>query len=184
MYQLFIFLIDWKKYFKFEREEEGQCASNWWSCDVYGNNAEANDELTSLFGVKNVFSNPKPTKLINAIIRLANLGNGDFVVDFFSGSATTAHALMQLNEEDKKDRHFILIQSTETVKCGSEAERQGYRTIDQIGIERIKRAAAKIRKEHPDTTADLGFRHYTLAEPLQNTLDKLEKFERVSRSED
>lgn len=69
-----------------------------------------------------------------------------------------------------------MIQLQEPVKKDSEGKKAGYTTIDQIGIERIIRAAKKIREEHPDTTADLGFRHYTLTEPSNETLDKLEKF--------
>lgn len=101
----------------------------------------------------------------------------DVVVDFFSGSATTAHAVMRVNAPTGGKRKYILIQLQEPVKPGSDAEKAGYTTIDQIGVERIIRAAVKIREKYPDTTADLGFKHYTLVEPPQNTLDKLEKFD-------
>ena len=97
---------------------------------------------------------------------------GDYVVDFFSGSATTAQAVMQFDQ----DVRYILIQLPETVKQGSAAEKAGFETIDQIGMERIVRAAAKFCESNPDTTADLGFRHYTLSEPSDITLDKLEQF--------
>lgn len=94
-----------KKYFKFEREEEGQCACNWWPHDLYGNNQEASSELERLFGFKNAFSNPKPTKLIETIITLGNVKDGDIVLDFFSGSASTANAVLNYSlEELKKQR--------------------------------------------------------------------------------
>ncbi len=83
-----------KKYYKSEREEEGQCASNWWTHENYGSNQKASEELSGIFGFKNAFSNPKPTQLVDAIIGLANVKDGDIVLDFFSGSATTAHAAL------------------------------------------------------------------------------------------
>lgn len=166
-----------KKYFLFEREQEGQCASNWWNHDTYGNNAAANNELTELFGAKNIFNNPKPTKLIGALGELANLKDGDVVLDFFSGSATTAHAVLKLNAEDEGKRRFILVQWPEVVKENSEAFKTGYKTIDEIGRERIKRAAKQIREENPLFAGDLGFKHYTLEVVSPDTLHKLEVFD-------
>jgi adenine-specific DNA-methyltransferase len=99
------------------------------------------------------------------------------VLDFFSGSATTAHAVMQLNAENNTNRKFIMVQWQEKVKTDSVAEKAGYITIDQIGMERIIRAAKTIKEEFPETTADLGFKHYTLVEPASDTLDKIEKFD-------
>ena len=180
-----------KKYFKTEREEEGQCACNWWPHEIYETNQEASSELESLFGYKNAFSNPKPTKLIDAIIGLGNVKNGDIVVDFFSGSATTSHSCMNYSIDTQC--RYIVIQLPENLdelfqKANSSEKEKWQRnidmlnknkrphTLDQIGIERIIRAAAKIREEHPDMVADLGFRHFTLAEPSPDTLDKLEKF--------
>lgn len=166
-----------KKYFLFEREQEGQCASNWWNHDAYGNNAAANDELTVLFNAKNIFSNPKPIKLIAALAELANLKNGDIALDFFSGSATTAHAVLNMNAKDGGNRRYIMVQWPEAVKENSEAAKAGYKTIDEIGQERIKRAAKKIREENPLFAGDLGFQHYTLKAVPQDTLDKLEVFD-------
>lgn len=181
-----------KKYFKSEREEEGQCACNWWPHEIYGNNQEASSELESLFGFKNAFSNPKPTKLIEALIGLGNVKDGDIVVDFFSGSATTSHSCMDYSIDtqcryiviqlpENLDELFLYANSSEKEKWQRNIdmlnEKNRPHTLDQIGIERIIRAAAKIREEHPETTADLGFRHFTLAEPNENTLDKLEAFE-------
>ncbi len=98
------------------------------------------------------------------------------MLDFFSGSSTTAHAVFIQNLKDSGNRKFIVIQIGEKVKSDSEAEKAGFYTIDQIGMDRIIRAAKKIKEENPSTTADLGFKHYTLQEPNRTTLDKLEEF--------
>jgi len=131
--------------------------------------------FNNLFNNKNkIFDSPKPVELVAECIRMAK---PKIVLDFFSGSATTAHAVMQLNAENNTNRKFIMVQWQEKVKPDSVAEKAGYITIDQIGMERIIRAAKAIKEEFPDTTSDLGFKHYTLVEPEQNTLDKLEKFD-------
>ena len=124
---------------------------------------------------KQIFKNPKPVQVIQRIISFA-LGNDDIFIDFFSGSGTSAESLFRYITSQKSKNTFIHIQLQEKTKQGSEAASLGYSTIDQIGMERIKRAAAKIREEHPDTTADLGFKHFTLKEPAGDTLDKLLKF--------
>ena len=100
----------------------------------------------------------------------------DIILDFFSGSATTAHAVMQLNEQNGGSRKFIMVQLDEHVKKGSEAEKAGYKTIDEIGRERIRRAAEKIKAENPETKADLGFQTFYLKSMPQNTLDKMKTF--------
>lgn len=181
-----------KKYFKAERQAEGQCASNWWTHEIYGNNQEASEELTALFGFKNAFSNPKPTKLLDTIIGLANIKNGDIVVDFFSGSATTAVAANKYAIDCRCK--YILVQLPEDLDIeyvnASQSDKGRLKeilnmldsvnrphTLDQIGMERIIRAARKIKEEHPDTTADLGFKHYTLVEPSKDTLDTLLEFD-------
>lgn len=134
-------------------------------------------EVEELFG-KKVFSFPKPLSLIKLFLE-TGAGEDSYVLDFFSGSATTAHAVLQLNVEDSGSRKFIAVQWGEPVKPDSEAEKAGFATIDQIGRERIIRAAKAIREASPLTTGelDLGFKHYTLADQSQNTLDKLEKFD-------
>lgn len=132
--------------------------------------------IRSLFGDANVFKNPKTPGILEEFLPFV-LSDGDTILDFFAGSSTTAHAIMNMNIAEKVDIHYIQIQLSEPTKDKSEAKTAGYETIDQIGIERIIRAAAKIREEHPDTTADLGFQHFTLMEPSQNTLDKLEVFD-------
>lgn len=150
-----------KKYYQFEREDEGQCATNWWSHDQFGHNQGANDCMTDLFGAKNVFSNPKPIELIRAIIKVANVKDDDVVLDFFSGSASTAHALMKLNSEENGKRKFIMVQLPEQCAENSEAFKLGYKNICQIGQERIKRAAKKI-KEETNADIDYGFRTFSV----------------------
>ena len=150
-----------KKYFRYEREQEGQCATNWWEAEQFGHNQGANDCMTTLFGVKNVFSNPKPVELIRGLIQIANVKDNDIVLDFFSGSATTAHAVMLMNSEDKFRRQFILVQLPENLdknynSSSGKTKAQLKVSIDflqsigkphvisEIGKERIRRAGAKI----------------------------------------
>ena len=149
-----------KKYYQFEREEEGQCACNWWPHEQFGHNQGANDYATSLFGVKNVFSNPKPTELLRSLLKIANVKMDDIALDFFSGSATTADAVIRLNMEDHNKRKFIMVQLPEATNPKSEAYKAGYKNICEIGKERIRRAGKKIKEENPLATQDLdiGFR--------------------------
>ena len=105
-----------KKYFKFEREEEGQCATNWWSHELFGNNQEGNSELTEIFdGRKNLFSNPKNTRLLESILQLGNAKEGDVILDFFSGSASLAHASLKVNSSDLVGRSYIMVQLPESL---------------------------------------------------------------------
>ena len=136
-----------KKYYQFEREDEGQCATNWWSHEQFSHNQAANDCMTKMFGEKNVFSNPKPVELIRAMIKISNAKNESIILDFFSGSASTAHAVMNLNAEDGGQRKFIMVQIPEVTDEKSVAYKAGYKTICEIGKERIRRAAKKIREE-------------------------------------
>ena len=99
-----------KKYFKSEREEEGQCATNWWEHEHFGHNQEASKELNHIFGKKNVFSNPKPSRLIEGIINVSNcVSDNDILLDFFAGSGTSANAILNLNRKDLTQRKYILI---------------------------------------------------------------------------
>ncbi|HBK67594.1 MAG TPA: restriction endonuclease subunit M [Firmicutes bacterium] len=139
-------------------------------------NSGATARIKKLFGFK-AFDNPKPTSMISYLLNTLKLKPGDIVLDFFSGSATTAEVVMMSNAKNKQNTKFIMIQLRETIPNDKPAYNYGYRTIDQIGIERIIRAAKAIREEYPDTEADLGFKHFTLAEPAIETLDKLEKFD-------
>lgn len=149
-----------KKYYQFEREDEGQCATNWWSHEQFSHNQAANDCMTKMFGEKNVFSNPKPVELIRAMIKISNAKNESIILDFFSGSASTAHAVMNLNAEDGGQRKFIMVQIPEVTDEKSVAYKAGYKTICEIGKERIRRAGAKIKEEAGLTAPnlDVGFR--------------------------
>ena len=102
-----------------------------------------------------IFDFAKPVSLIKELIKLCYDKNA-ICLDFFSGSATTAQAVMELNAEDEGTRKFILVQLDEPVKKGSEAEKAGYKTIDEIGRERIRRAASDFAQENPEK-AEYGF---------------------------
>lgn len=104
------------------------------------------------------FDFAKPVELIGYLISIVNLTEDAIIMDFFSGSATTAHAVMQLNAEDGGHRKFIMVQLPEPCDEKSEAYKSGYKNICEIGKERIRRAGDKIRAEHPDADLDIGFR--------------------------
>ena len=125
-----------------------------------GNNQEAKQETKALFDGVGVFDGPKPVRLLKLLVTIANFEENDILLDFFSGSATTAHAVMQLNAEDGGHRKFIMVQLPEKCDEASEAYKAGYKNICEIGKERIRRAGDKIKSESPMTTQDLdiGFR--------------------------
>lgn len=108
------------------------------------------------------------------------LGESVIVLDFFGGSSTTAHAVMQKNAEDGDNRKFILVQLPEECKPDSEAAKVGYKTIDEVGMERIKRAAKKIKEANPLFAGDLGFKHFVLEEPKENALLQMETFNPIT----
>lgn len=111
-----------------------------------GHSQEGSQEVTKLLEA-GVFDGPKPVRLLRRLLTLANLKQDSIVLDFFSGSATTAHAVMQLNAEDGGHRKFVLVQIPELTDEKSEAAKAGYSTICEIGKERIRRAGAKINSE-------------------------------------
>ena len=123
-----------------------------------GHSQEGAQEVVSLFGDKGVFDGPKPVRLLERLITLANLKEDSIVLDFFSGSATTAHAVMKKNAEKEKHCRFIMVQLPEEVS--DKKKNQGYKNICEIGKERIRRAGAKIKEEDPDKAQhlDTGFR--------------------------
>lgn len=130
------------------------------------NTAQGTAEIRNLFGNR-FFDFPKPTKIINILLNTVVRKDKDSIIlDFFSGSATTAHAVMQLNAEDGGNRKFIMVQIPEETPEDSEARKAGYNTIPEIARERIRRAGKKIKEESPLTTADLdtGFRVFRLDE--------------------
>lgn len=145
-----------KKRFASELDSRTNPESTW--LDKVGMNTEGTKQMYELFG-KAFFSYTKPVSLIKELV-LQVVNKDDIVFDFFSGSATTAHAVMQLNAEDGGHRKFIMVQLPEQTDAKSEAYKAGYKTICEIGEERIRRAGKKIKEESPLTTADLdiGFR--------------------------
>ena len=152
------------KRFLSELKHEGMAPTSILFFREVGHSQEGAQEVVSLFGDKGVFDGPKPVRLIERLITLANLKEDSIVLDFFSGSATTAHALMQVNAKKDKSCKYILVQLPELV---SETKKDlGYKNICEIGEERIRRAGKKIKEEFPLTTADLdtGFRVFRLDE--------------------
>ncbi len=139
--------------------QDGRVPTTWWTFEEVGHNDAANKELSALFRSKTPFDTPKPSSLIRQMLRISTKNN-DIILDFFSGSATTAHAVMQLNAEDGGNRKFIMVQLPESCDEKSEAYKAGYKTIADIGKERIRRAGQKIKQEN-DLMAqelDIGFR--------------------------
>lgn len=152
------------KRFLTELKHEGMAPTSILFYKEVGHSQEGAKEVVALFGDKGVFDGPKPVRLIERLITLANLKEDSIVLDFFSGSATTAHALMQVNAKKNKSCKYILVQLPELV---SETKKNlGYKNICEIGEERIRRAGKKIKEESPLTTADLdtGFRVFRLDE--------------------
>lgn len=145
------------KLFLSEKKEEGQLANTW--LDALSSNQEATREIKEIFEGILSFDTPKPVGLLEFCLQLAS-DSDSLILDFFSGSATTAHAVMKMNAEDGGKRKFIMVQLRESCAEGSEAAEAGYETICDIGKERIRRAGAKIKDEHALTAPDLdiGFR--------------------------
>ena len=150
-------------------EKQGRNMWTWWPNSEVGHTQEATKEIKSLFAdTPNIFDFPKPTRLLKRMVSIASK-NDDIILDFFSGSATTAHAVMQLNAEDGGNRHFILVQLPELCDEKSEAYKARYKNICEIGKERIRRAGKKILEEHTQVTMaednhplDVGFRVFKL----------------------
>lgn len=184
------------KSFYEEKKEFGVVDNSWFSADKVGTTTNGTKEVMQLFGGKTYFDKPKPTSLLYKIINLANVQNDDIILDFFSGSATTAHAVMQLNAEDGGKRKFIMVQLPELCDENSEAFKAGYKNICEIGKERIRRAGKKIKAENKAAeNLDIGFRvlksadsnmndvYYSPAEYSQDLLLALEDNIRADRSD-
>ena len=177
--------------------KQGLTPETMWMATNVGTNDSAKRELTNLFDGYAVFETPKPIDLIKQMVQI-NLSDdkADIIMDFFSGSATTAHAVMQLNAEDEGNRKFIMVQIPEPCDEKSEAYRAGYKNICEIGKERIRRAGEKIKEEHLDAadTLDNGFRvlkvdssnmkdvFYNPGEYKQTLLDNVENNIKEDRS--
>ncbi len=141
-------------------EDFGRIAVSTKLPDIIGMSQDGTKEVTNLFDGK-IFSFPKPSSLIKFLLEIVN-SKDSLVLDFFSGSATTAHAVMQLNAEDGGNRKFIMVQLPEKTDEKSEAYKAGYKNICEIGKERIRRASKKIKEENKDKEGidqlDTGFR--------------------------
>lgn len=141
-------------------------------------NADGKSEIKDIFGVNEgreiPFDNPKPIGLLTHLIKPSTNEN-DIILDFFAGSGTTAHAVMQLNAEDGCKRQFICVQIDETTDPKSAAYKAGYKTIFDITQARITKAAAKIKNEHPDYQGDLGFKVFATQPMFDKYLDTPEE---------
>ena len=141
-------------------DQPGRTPENLWEGNRFGTTRQAAAMIKDLFDGVQVFDTPKPIELIRSMMIVALKDTDATVLDFFSGSATTAHAVMQLNAEDGGKRKFILVQLPEETDDKSEAFNAGYKNICEIGKERIRRAGKKIKADSPLTTTglDVGFR--------------------------
>ena len=149
--------------------QDGSVPTTWWTREEVGDNQSATQELIELFGGKKPFDTPKPAGVIQKLLRLSTKED-DLILDFFSGSATTAQAIMHINAEDGEHRKFIMIQYPEQLDDTEKRKKENKNAIEicdalgvprnicEIGKERIRRAGEKIRKEHPDVSIDTGFK--------------------------
>lgn len=151
----------WWPYVKYYAEGRTKRPSPLWN-DLDGNKKAARD-VRELFDGKKVFDYPKPIPMIERCIQISpNASKSDIILDFFAGSAATAHAVMKMNMDDGGQRRFIQVQLPEPTPESSEAFEAGYKTIADIGAERIRRAASKLATDSPLSTADLGFKYFRL----------------------
>ena len=153
----------------------GMVPSTWWPHTDAGHNDEAKKHLAELMGAQSTFSNPKPVRLIKRLLQIGAPDDENIVLDFFGGACTTAHAVLELNKEDGNDRRFIMVQLPERIDEDSLAREAGYKTIADLGKERIRRAIKKITEEQneaakqkklgevTETPVDLGFRVFKLS---------------------
>ena len=158
-----------RKRFIWEAKERGKVVKTLWN-DIE-TTTNGTQLLKKIFNGKSIFDNPKPVELLTRILNLSTSSKGyNIILDFFSGSATTAHAVMQLNSEDNGNRKYIMVQLPETTDEKSEAFKAGYKNIAEIGKERIRRAGEKIKQEieeynsnlklgeEPKKVPDIGFK--------------------------
>ncbi len=161
--------------------QQGRVPITWWPFEEVGHNDAANKEVSALFESKTPFDTPKPVSLLKQMLLIAtNQFDNDIILDFFSGSATTAHAVMQLNAEDGGNRQYIMVQLPEVCDEKSEAFKAGYQNICEIGMERIRRAGQKILEgqdkqiaigEEEKQPLDIGFKVFELDSSNLKTWD-------------
>ncbi len=153
--------------------KQGRVASSLLLHKYYGHTDEAKKDFIKIFGEegKSIFETLKPIRLIQNLSKICNIQSSDIVLDFFAGSCTTAHAVLELNKEDGGNRKFICVQLPEKCEENSEAFKAGYKTISEIGKERIRRMVKKIKEEKEGKLdfedkgdKDLGFKVFKLQE--------------------
>ena len=148
-----------RKLFLAERIERGDTRTPSSVLLDAGTTKDGSEQVARLFGQKGIFDYPKPTALLRRLLSYATNGVKDAIIlDFFAGSATTAHAVMELNSADGGTRSFIMVQMPEEVSAGSVAAKAGFRTISEVARERIRLAGKLVRAEAMGATADVGFR--------------------------
>lgn len=149
--------------------QSGMTPTTLWKFQDVGHNQEGRQELKKVFDGKGYFDGPKPTRLMNRVLQIANVKDNDIVLDFFSGSATIAHAVMLYNKENKHNLKYLCVQLPEKCDEKSEAYKDGYKTICDIGKDRIRRAGSKILEESKQVELgeetqelDVGFKVFKL----------------------
>ncbi len=179
--------------------QDGRTPNTIWLSEEVGHNQTASREVRAIFDDKSYFDYPKPVSFIKQMIQIGSKDSNDIILDFFSGSATTAHAVMQLNAEDGGNRKFIMVQLLEKTDEKSEAYKTGYKNICEIGKERIRRAGEKIKEENQAKAdiknLDIGFRvlkvddsnmedvYYAAGEYTQELLSNMESNIKAGRTD-
>jgi len=164
-----------QKYYQAGAEQSRRTDTTWWDDKLYTSTATA--RLTSLMGAE-VFKSPKPTELIRRMLRLGARDDGDLILDFFAGSGTTGHAVLEQNAADGVARRFIVVQRPEPLDESNKFQKTAATYCDRLGVprviseltkERLRRAACKVRSEHPVRRIDTGFRvHRLVPDPMPN----------------
>lgn len=170
-----------KKIYKSETITKGQIPVDFWIGDKFGDNLNANANMKEIFQIDRAFDYSKPINYIKTMSKIAMPSKNSIILDFFSGSATTAHAVMQLNAEDGGNRKYIMVQLPAETPEDSEARKAGYNTICEIGKERIRRAGEKIKKDYPNANIDTGFRVFKL--DSSNMEDVYYEAEKISQQD-
>lgn len=179
-----------QKYYLSKAKQARKTVDSWWDEKFY--TSTATSKLSKLMG-GNYFDTPKPVGLILKILQMFTFFNKDaLIMDFFAGSSTTAHAVMQINAEDGGNRRFIMVQLPEKTyyidkngkevptKGGQPAYNAGFKSVDEISLERIRKAAKKIEKDYGlmlPQNFDGSFKHYRVVKPTKQTLESIEDFD-------
>jgi len=160
-----------QKYYLSGAEESRKTDTTWWDDNLY--TSTATGRLTALMGAE-VFKSPKPHELVRRMLRLWARDHGDIVMDFFAGSGTTGHAVLEQNALDGIERRYVVVQLSEPLVENNRHQKSAALYCDQLGRprsiaeltkERLRRAAAKVKADNPGFEGDTGFRVYKLAFP-------------------